>query len=172
MLRRFRPAAASCGMRVSSPQRGASAPAIGELRAVTGAVTVKRADIIAQAFAGDSVYRDDVIETLLLNVLFSGQIKAMAPRLRSDDGRNVVIRPLIYCDEADLGAFAQEQRFPVVPVSACGSQESLQRQRIKRLIRELAAEDRNVPGNLFAALGNVLPSHLLDLELRARLGID
>jgi tRNA 2-thiocytidine biosynthesis protein TtcA len=117
-------------------------------------------------------HRDDLIETLLLNVLYSGQLKAMPPRLRSDDGRNVVIRPLVYCAESDLAALAAEQRFPIVPCDLCGSQDNLQRQRVKALIAELHAENPNVRGNLFAALGNVRPTHLCDRQLAAALGLE
>ena len=117
-------------------------------------------------------HRDDVIETLLLNLFYSGQLKAMPPRLRSDDRRNVVIRPLIYCSEAELVSFADEQRFPIIPCDLCGSQENLQRKRIKRLIAELAADNPSLRGNLLAALGNVRATHLLDAELRHKLGID
>jgi tRNA 2-thiocytidine biosynthesis protein TtcA len=117
-------------------------------------------------------HRDDMIETLLLNLLFSGQIKAMAPRLRSDDGRNVVIRPLAYCQEADLAAFAREMAFPVLTCKVCGSQQNPQRQRIKQMIGQLRGENDNIPGSLFAALGAVRPGHLLDLELRRQMGID
>ena len=116
-------------------------------------------------------HRDDVIETLLLNLFYSGQTKAMPPRLRSDDGRNVVIRPLIYCNEDDLAEFARQKDFPIVPCDLCGSQEQLQRKRVKRLIEELHAENNNVRGNLFAALGNIRPTHLLDRELSERLGL-
>lgn len=116
-------------------------------------------------------HRDDVIETLLLNVLYSGQLKAMPPRLRSDDGRNVVIRPLIYCAEAELAELAAELEFPIVPCDLCGSQDNLQRQRVKRLIGELDAENPNVRGNMFAALANVRPTHLLDRELSRALGL-
>jgi len=111
-------------------------------------------------------HRDDVIETLMLNLLFSGQVKAMPPRLTSDDGRNVVIRPLLYCDESDIAAFAQEMQFPIIPCDLCGTQENLQRQQVKRLIQHLHDRNPNVKGNLFAALSNVRPSHLLDLDLR------
>ena len=116
-------------------------------------------------------HRDDVIETLLLNLFYSGQTKAMPPRLRSDDGRNVVIRPLIYCNEEDLAELARQKAFPIIPCDLCGSQEQLQRKRVKRLIGELHAENNNVRGNLFAALGNVRPTHLLDRELSQRLGL-
>ncbi|HMJ10964.1 MAG TPA: tRNA 2-thiocytidine(32) synthetase TtcA [Polyangiaceae bacterium] len=112
-------------------------------------------------------HRDDVIETLLLNLFYSGQIKAMPARLESDDGRNVVIRPLVYCTEADLAAFAEEQAFPIIPCDLCGSQDNLQRQRMKVLLRDLNAENPKVSSNLFAALGNVRPSHLYDRALRS-----
>jgi tRNA 2-thiocytidine biosynthesis protein TtcA len=117
-------------------------------------------------------HRDDIIETLLLNIFYSGQLKAMPPRLRSDDGRNIVIRPLAFCEEKDVAAFAAEKAFPVIPCDLCGSQENLQRKRVKALIAQLAAENEKVPGNMFAALGNVKASHLLDLGLRERLGMD
>lgn len=117
-------------------------------------------------------HRDDVIETLMLNLLYAGQIKAMPPRLRSDDGRNTVIRPLAYCAEEEIAAYAAEQGFPILPCDLCGSQENLQRKRIKRLLAELHAENPNVKGNLFAALGNVRPSHLLDAKLREAMGLD
>lgn len=117
-------------------------------------------------------HRDDLIETLMLNVLFSGQLKTMPPRLRSDDGRNVVIRPLAYCREAELEELSKEQGFPIIPCDLCGSQENLQRKKVKRLIANLAAENDKVPGNIFAALGNVKPSHLLDRALRESVGLD
>ena len=114
-------------------------------------------------------HRDDIIETLLLNQFFSGQTKTMPPRLHSQDGRNVVIRPLAMCTEADLAAYAEEQNFPIIPCDLCGSQENLQRKKIKRLIADLAQENDKIPGNLFAATRNVIPSHMLDLELRKQL---
>jgi len=116
-------------------------------------------------------HRDDIIETLVLNLFYSGQLKAMPPILRSDDGRNTVIRPLAYCVEEDLAAFAELMAFPIIPCDLCGSQDNLHRQKIKRLLAELTADNPKVKGNLFAALGNVRPSHLLDRGLWAKLGL-
>lgn len=117
-------------------------------------------------------HRDDINETLLLNLLYAGQIKTMPPILRSDDGRNTVIRPLAYCKESDIERYAEQMAFPVIPCDLCGSQENLQRARVKRLISDLAREHGDVPGNLFAAAGNVRATHLLDRSLRERLGVD
>ncbi len=111
-------------------------------------------------------HRDDFIETLLLNQLYSGQIKAMAPRLLADDGRNVVIRPLVYCSEADIAEFAALREFPIIPCNLCGSQDNLKRVRIKQLIADLERDNPNIRGNLFASLGNIRPTHLLDRGLR------
>jgi tRNA 2-thiocytidine biosynthesis protein TtcA len=117
-------------------------------------------------------HRDDIIETLLLNLLYSGQLKAMPPRLTSDDGRNTVIRPLAYCAEEDIAEFARLMEFPVVPCDLCGSQENLQRKQVKHLIARLHAENPNVKGNMLAAIGNVRPTHLLDPKVRAAFGLD
>ena len=114
-------------------------------------------------------HRDDVIETLLLNQLFAGQLKAMAPRLRSDDGRNTIIRPLALCGEAEIAAYAAAKALPVLPCDLCGSQENLRRQQVKALIAALEATIPGVRESLLAAAGNVKPSHLLDLGLRAAL---
>jgi len=113
-------------------------------------------------------HRDDLIETLLLSALYSGALKSMPPRLRARDGRNVVIRPLCYAAEEDIAAFAAARRFPIVPCDLCGSQPNLRRKRVKALIAELAREHPAVKGNLLAALGHVVPSHLLDRDLARR----
>jgi tRNA 2-thiocytidine biosynthesis protein TtcA len=110
-------------------------------------------------------HRDDAIETLLLNLFYSGQTKAMPARLVSDDGRHVVIRPLIYASEADLTELAREKAFPIVPCDLCGSQPQLQRKAVKQLLDRLSEDNPHVRPNLLSALGNVRPSHLLDREL-------
>jgi len=115
-------------------------------------------------------HRDDLVETLLLAALYSGRLTSMPPKLRSDDGRNVVVRPMCYAAEEDIAAFAAEMRFPIVPCDLCGSQPNLQRQRVKALLRELSAEHPAVKGNLLHALQTVVPSHLLDRRLLDRLG--
>jgi tRNA 2-thiocytidine biosynthesis protein TtcA len=114
-------------------------------------------------------HRDDLIETLLLSALYSGALKTMPPRLRSDDGRNVVIRPLCYAAEEDIAAFAEAVGFPVVPCDLCGSQPNLRRKRVKALIADLSRENPNVKGNLMNALTHVVPGHLLDRDLLRRL---
>ncbi len=117
-------------------------------------------------------HRDDIIETVLLNLFYSGQLKAMPPKLYSDDGRNTVIRPLAYCAEDDIAEFAEMLEFPIIPCDLCGSQENLQRKKMKRLIQSLHDDNPVVRGNIFAALGNVRPSHLLDRGLWEKLGMN
>ncbi len=107
-------------------------------------------------------HRDDLIETLLLNQFFAGQLKSMAPKLRSDDGRNTIIRPLALCAEADIAAYAGIIGFPIIPCDLCGSQENLRRKQVKTLLADL---ERTMPGireSLLAAAGNLKLSHLLD----------
>jgi tRNA 2-thiocytidine biosynthesis protein TtcA len=115
-------------------------------------------------------HRDDLIETLLMSALYAGALKTMPPRLRSDDGRNVVIRPLCYAAEEDIAAYARARGFPIIPCDLCGSQPNLRRRRVKQLLADLSAEHRAVKGNLLHALGKVVPTHLLDRDLLARLG--
>lgn len=107
-------------------------------------------------------HRDDALETFLLNLFYSGQLKAMPPKLRSDDGRHVVIRPLIYCEERDLAAYAELKQFPIIPCNLCGSQDSLKRNEMKQLLREW---EKRYPGRVETMLGSlkhVRASHLLD----------
>jgi tRNA 2-thiocytidine biosynthesis protein TtcA len=111
-------------------------------------------------------HRDDLIESLLLSMLFSGKIRSMPPRLRSDDGENVVIRPLCYAAEADIAAFARQMRFPVIPCDLCGSQENLMRRRVKDLLTTLESQHPGVRASLLGAMGNVMPAHLLDRRLQ------
>ena len=110
-------------------------------------------------------HRDDIIETFFLNMFYGGNLKAMPPKLRSDDGRNVVIRPLSYCNEADIEAYAQLQGFPIIPCNLCGSQENLQRKVVKDMLQ---GWERATPGrleNIFRSLKHVQPSQLADTAL-------
>ncbi len=110
-------------------------------------------------------HRDDILETFLLNLFYGGQLKAMPPKLRSDDGRHVVIRPLAYCEEADLAAYAQLRQFPIIPCNLCGSQDNLKRAEMKALLRDWEKHHRGRVETMLNSLRHVRPSHLLDREV-------
>jgi tRNA 2-thiocytidine biosynthesis protein TtcA len=110
-------------------------------------------------------HRDDIVETFFLNLFHGGRLKAMPPKLRSDDGRNVLIRPLAHASERDLAKYAQLRDFPIIPCNLCGSQENLQRQNIKRMLAEWEREHPGRTDTMFAALQNVAPSQLADRDL-------
>ncbi len=110
-------------------------------------------------------HRDDIVETLFLNMFFGGKLKAMPPKLLSDDKQNIVIRPLAYCKESDIERYAAQQQFPIIPCNLCGSQENLQRAEIKKMLSDW---ERQYPGRtetIFKSLNNVSPSQLADRDL-------
>ena len=110
-------------------------------------------------------HRDDMVHTLFLNLLFGGKVKAMPPKLVTDDKAHIVIRPLAYCAEADIAKFARGMEFPIIPCNLCGSQENMQRQKIREMMQDW---DKRYPGrteSVFTAMQNVVPSHLADLDL-------
>jgi tRNA 2-thiocytidine biosynthesis protein TtcA len=110
-------------------------------------------------------HRDDMVVTLLMNMFFGSRMKGMPPKLVSDDGKNIVIRPLAYVAETDLEKWAAHRQFPIIPCTLCGSQDNLQRVQVKKMIREW---ERQYPGridNMFTAMGNIVPSHMMDRNL-------
>ena len=110
-------------------------------------------------------HRDDILETFFLNIFYAGKLKAMPPKLLSDDGNNIVIRPLAYCKEKDIEKYAEFKEFPIIPCNLCGSQENLQRQVMKKMLENW---DKNTPGRLesiFSSLQNIAPSQLADTQL-------
>lgn len=110
-------------------------------------------------------HRDDMLETLFLNMFYGGKMKSMPPKLISDDGKQIVIRPLAYCREKDIARYAEAKQFPIIPCNLCGSQPNLQRQVIKEMLQQW---DRQYPGRIetmFSALQNIVPSHLCDAKL-------
>jgi len=110
-------------------------------------------------------HRDDIVETLFLNMFYGGRMAAMPPKLRSDDGRNIVIRPMAYLAERDIARYARLRDFPIIPCNLCGSQENLQRKNIKKLLAAMEAEQPGRVTNIFRALRNVAPSQLADTRL-------
>jgi tRNA 2-thiocytidine biosynthesis protein TtcA len=110
-------------------------------------------------------HRDDIIETLFLNMFYGGKLKSMPPKLLSDDGENIVIRPLAYCKEKDIKQYAEQQAFPIIPCTLCGSQDNLQRQNIKEMLHDW---DKNYPGrieSIFSSMQTVVSSHLVDRDV-------
>jgi len=110
-------------------------------------------------------HRDDILETFFLNLFHGGKLKTMPPKLISDDGRHVVIRPLAYVEESDLAAYAGARAFPIIPCDLCGSQEQLQRKQVKAMLREWEKQHPGRVESIFNALSSVTPSHLLDRVL-------
>lgn len=116
-------------------------------------------------------HRDDILETFFLNIFYAGKLKAMPPKLRSDDGKNMVIRPLAYCKEQDIVKYNEYMQFPIIPCNLCGSQENLQRQAMKQM---LEGWDKLFPGRLesiFSSLRNVAPTQLADTQLFDFIGL-
>lgn len=107
-------------------------------------------------------HRDDLIRTLLMSILYNGEIRSMPPKLLSDNKKHIVIRPLAYCQESDIAAFAQIMEYPIIPCTLCGSQENLIRKKVKTLIDQLALENPKVPSNILHALSAIKPSQLMD----------
>lgn len=110
-------------------------------------------------------HRDDIIETLFLNMFHGGKMKTMPPKLLSDDGKNIVIRPLAYCSEDEIEQYAAICEMPIIPCNLCGSQDNLQRPMIKAMLREWEQANPGRLGNIFRAISHVVPSHMLDSEL-------
>lgn len=110
-------------------------------------------------------HRDDIVETLFLNLFFGAKMKAMPPKLATNDKQNIVIRPLAYCAEKDIAAYARQMGFPIIPCDLCGSQDNLQRQKVKDMLQAWELEQPGRVNNIFRAIGNVEPSHLADTNL-------
>ncbi len=110
-------------------------------------------------------HRDDMVQTLLMSILYSGQIRSMPPKLLTDSKKQIVIRPLAYCQENDIRVYAREQAFAIIPCNLCGSQQNLVRQKVKKLLAELTENNPKVPSNILHALQSVQPSQLMDKNL-------
>jgi len=110
-------------------------------------------------------HRDDIVETLFLNMFFGAKLKAMPPKLATNDKQNIVIRPLAYCSEKDISSYARQMSFPIIPCDLCGSQENLQRQKVKEMLQAWEREQPGRINNIFRSITNVEPSHLADFDL-------
>lgn len=110
-------------------------------------------------------HRDDIVETLFLNMFFGAKLKSMPPKLATNDKQNIVIRPLAYCSEKDIASYARQMQFPIIPCDLCGSQENLQRQKVKDMLQAWEREQPGRINNIFRAITNVEPSHLADTDL-------
>ncbi|MDP3704920.1 MAG: tRNA 2-thiocytidine(32) synthetase TtcA [Legionellaceae bacterium] len=110
-------------------------------------------------------HRDDLVRTLMMSIFYNGDIRSMPPKLLSDNKKHIVIRPMCYVQERDIISYAQEQAFPIIPCTLCGSQENLARKRIGRLIDQLAEENPKIPSNILHALQSIKPSQLMDQQL-------
>ncbi len=107
-------------------------------------------------------HRDDIVETFFLNMFFNGRLKAMPPKLCSDDGRHIVIRPMALCSEKDIVVYAERKKYPVIPCNLCGTQENLQRKKVKAMLLQWEQENPGRTGNIMRSLGHIVPSHLAD----------
>lgn len=110
-------------------------------------------------------HRDDLIRSVLMAMMYNGEIRSMPPKLLSDSKKNIIIRPLVLCQEKDIITYATERKYPIIPCNLCGAQENLARVRVKKLIEALALENPKIPSNLLSAVQNVRPSQLMDREL-------
>ena len=110
-------------------------------------------------------HRDDLIQSLLMSILYNGRMASMPPKLLSDNKKNILIRPMVYCQESDISRYADICDFPIIPCNRCGSQENLARKKMARLIEQLAAENPKIPSNILRSLSNVQPSQLMDRQL-------
>lgn len=110
-------------------------------------------------------HRDDLIQSLLMSIIYNGKVASMPPKLLTDNKEHIVIRPLAYCQEQDIIEYAKERQFPIIPCNLCGNQENLKRKEMKNLIASLAADNKNIPSNILHALTDIKPSQLMDKNL-------
>jgi tRNA 2-thiocytidine biosynthesis protein TtcA len=110
-------------------------------------------------------HKDDIIQTYLMSILYNGETKTMPPKLLTNDKKHIVIRPLAYCQEKDIAVYAKERDYPIIPCNLCGSQDNLSRQKVKKWIAELTADNSKIPSNILHACGSIRPSQLMDKEL-------